>query len=1148
MSKRTLWYVCLSVLCCVALAFVVNASAVNSDRGIYKAEPTVGNMKVDKVAALAAANAKIKEAMAAAQAQAHSPAATEATPVAPSLRQSLIPADVREMYARWLANGTATPEEKELIARYYFATAANDERNPLDNQGGPDAFGYRYVDNQAGDTATFAWIELCGDGSASDGPSGDDAAANAAIGWTFPFYGGSYTAVNISTNGMLSFTTANSSFSNACVGTNNPPAGSPQILPYWDDLYASGDGGCTPGAPWIRYRNFGSYFVVEWKTVNYCCGNTGAMSFEAILFPDGKVKVQYNTDFDNAGTNGATVGIDASGTGNGLEYVCNAASIAGGRAIWFYPGPASNGRCCYNGGNSCADNLPADCAALGGTWTGGLTCAANPCPVTPPNDNCSSVTPVPCPINTTGDNTLATMDGACLGTGLPETWHAFTISQTSTVTITECGQSGNWQDFYWAITPDCPCTSYILRDTWTFPDPNCPNGGIIFTFNALPAGTYYVPILQDASLGAIGAYSLSITCTPVVLGRCCYNQNCSYQCGDFTQAQCTSLGGTWDQTLTCVNDPCPPPPPCTPDFVINAPGSASAATLCGAGDDCCLRVGEDLLIQINIPADGLYSIEFCQPDGIAWDSYAYLTTACCDGNTLIAASDDDCQDNSTGFDDPKFVCIALTAGTYYVDFESFSSGDCAHPMSCVVTACAPHKCCYGSPQNPTCVDTSQAGCAALGGVYDASTTCAQSPCQVCDVVPNGVQEATEAQDSTNGISDPNGGCNNLACGGSDNRPVATCGQTLSGQMFYYTGPVCAGGPATFRDTDWYNITLVDSDSISVTVTTDAPGSDAIVYIFQYDCNIWNGVIALAQQSSPCVPFTAVTPCLGPGIYTVFVAPAFTGVWTGTADYNLTIQCIPCGTVCEPATELTVLRALGPAGSVNIRWNATQTIGNYKVWRTANKNNDYDPNNGADPDWTLIASVPAPGAPGVLSVSDTPLGAYYNYTVTHDCTPTGRCCYGANQCATNTLAECTQLSGAWTAGLNCVSNPCPVTLQGDDACGAANPLLTNGQTINGTNVGATTDGTWPCAAGGADVWYRYTGNAAGGNVTISLCGSGYDTAVMVLDACGGTNLACNDDFCGLQSTTSFVAAPNTTYWVAVGGFASSTGNFTVLLTQ
>ncbi|GMU83660.1 MAG: hypothetical protein AMXMBFR47_35300 [Planctomycetota bacterium] len=104
----------------------------------------------------------------------------------------------------------------------------------------------------------------------------------------------------------------------------------------------------------------------------------------------------------------------------------------------------------------------------------------------------------------------------------------------------------------------------------------------------------------------------------------------------------------------------------------------------------------------------------------------------------------------------------------------------------------------------------------------------------------------------------------------------------------------------------------------------------------------------------------------------------------------------------------------------------------------------------------------------------------------------------------------------------------------------------GDTVTGDTTNSTTDGAWPCAAGGSDLWYSFV--AADPVAIISLCGSSYDTAVMVLDGCGGTVLGCNDDFCGLQSqlTVSGLTVGNT-YWIAVGGFASGTGAFTMTLT-
>ncbi len=50
----------------------------------------------------------------------------------------------------------------------------------------------------------------------------------------------------------------------------------------------------------------------------------------------------------------------------------------------------------------------------------------------------------------------------------------------------------------------------------------------------------------------------------------------------------------------------------------------------------------------------------------------------------------------------------------------------------------------------------------------------------------------------------------------------------------------------------------------------------------------------------------------------------------------------------------------------------------------------------------------------------------------------------------------------------------------------------------------------------DVWYRYT-STYDGELRISICGTNpSNTVISVYDGCGGTELTCNNDFCGTQS--------------------------------
>lgn len=79
------------------------------------------------------------------------------------------------------------------------------------------------------------------------------------------------------------------------------------------------------------------------------------------------------------------------------------------------------------------------------------------------------------------------------------------------------------------------------------------------------------------------------------------------------------------------------------------------------------------------------------------------------------------------------------------------------------------------------------------------------------------------------------------------------------------------------------------------------------------------------------------------------------------------------------------------------------------------------------------------------------------------------------------------------------------------------------------------------------WYSVTLNDDYMNVMVSLCGSAFDTKLEVYDACGGTMLGQNNDFCALQSQVDFAFAPAGTYFVKVFGNGAAYGNFNLTIT-
>ena len=113
---------------------------------------------------------------------------------------------------------------------------------------------------------------------------------------------------------------------------------------------------------------------------------------------------------------------------------------------------------------------------------------------------------------------------------------------------------------------------------------------------------------------------------------------------------------------------------------------------------------------------------------------------------------------------------------------------------------------------------------------------------------------------------------------------------------------------------------------------------------------------------------------------------------------------------------------------------------------------------------------------------------------------------------------------------------------NDNCTDALPVAC-GDVVSGDTSDNTDTGGNPAP----DEWYSFTGTGAAEIVTVSLCGSAYDTYLRVFDACGGTEIATNDDSCGLQSELSFLSDGTSTYYIMVEGFGTDSGAFDMSIT-
>jgi hypothetical protein len=235
-------------------------------------------------------------------------------------------------------------------------------RDVLDNRGGPDAFHYVFVDNVPPDNVPYDWIELRGDPAATwigglthfTGITDGYSRQKLPIGFSFPFYGATYDCVRVATNGFLQFTTTATWLNNACLPSTL--VAGPMIAVLWDDLHLL-RGGRTDTVV-VGYRSFGTHMVIEFDQIGFFSCPNAPLKFEAILYPNGNIKLQYNSiPIPTACANSQSIGIQQAGAAGSaaLNYVCNTTGIqpADGRAILFsrpsgIPNPPASFTATYN--------------------------------------------------------------------------------------------------------------------------------------------------------------------------------------------------------------------------------------------------------------------------------------------------------------------------------------------------------------------------------------------------------------------------------------------------------------------------------------------------------------------------------------------------------------------------------------------------------------------------------------------------------------------------------------------------------------------------------------------------------------------------------------------------------------------------------
>jgi len=310
--------------------------------------------------------------------------------------------------------------------------------------GGPDPFGYRWIDSDEPGGPVFIWQDISGTGTALGVTADDSLSSPQSLGFNFPLYGTFFSSLRVSSNGWLSFTSTVASGAPSYSNQPLPSTGVPEnlVAPFFDDLNPN-------GADTIYFQAFPTHAIVQWQEIPRYQEAGSSLTFQAILEDNGTITYQYLTLTGT--TNSTTVGLQNADRTVGLQVAFNQTYLHDNLAIrinaipqWLTVSPTS-GR--LGAGQSIDLTATLDAGGLeGGTYPGQIRINNND-PVTP-----TAIVDVTLVVTGAPDATVqpATLDYGDSFVGLPRNL-TLTVANVGTDTLHVTGISTSSVDL--AVNP-----------------------------------------------------------------------------------------------------------------------------------------------------------------------------------------------------------------------------------------------------------------------------------------------------------------------------------------------------------------------------------------------------------------------------------------------------------------------------------------------------------------------------------------------------------------------------------------------------------------------------------------------------------------------------------------------------------------------
>lgn len=183
-------------------------------------------------------------------------------------------------------------------------------------QGGPDDYGYTWIDSDEEGGPNYEWNEIAETGVPVEGLSNDNVVGPFEMAFNFPFYGQSKNHFWINSNGCISFNEAVMPFFNGPIPTNND--NNDFIAWFWDDLTMD------PAISRVYYKNYEDRTIVEFWRIPHFPGSESTISAQVVMMSNGTIVVRYKQISETFETTNGTVGIQSSDAEMGLQVNYNA--------------------------------------------------------------------------------------------------------------------------------------------------------------------------------------------------------------------------------------------------------------------------------------------------------------------------------------------------------------------------------------------------------------------------------------------------------------------------------------------------------------------------------------------------------------------------------------------------------------------------------------------------------------------------------------------------------------------------------------------------------------------------------------------------------------------------------------------------------